>query len=185
MYKKYTAKNYSLKKDTGLSQKQIDIHLGLYQGYVTQYNSLIDTLEECKKNNHTKAFSECNRRINFELAGIKNHELYFDALTEEGVSIKKESEVYQDIIAQYGTYEAFIAHVKQMALTRGIGWVLCVHDQPAKAIHVLWVADHELGGIALPAFLAVDMWEHAFLIDYTPAEKGTYIDTYLSHIKVW
>ena len=30
--------------------------------------------------------------------------------------------------------------------------------------------------------LAIDLWEHAFMVDYVPAEKKTYVDAFLSNV---
>ncbi len=49
--------------------------------------------------------------------------------------------------------------------------------------HVAWVGDHELGTLAgLPILLPLDMWEHAYMVDYTPAEKNKYIEAFLSNL---
>ena len=63
---------------------------------------------------------------------------------------------------------------------RGIGWILLTCDKGA--FHMLWVSDHELGNVSMPAVLAVDMWEHAYMTDYAPADKLNYVDAYLAAV---
>ena len=65
---------------------------------------------------------------------------------------------------------------------RGIGWIIITYDAHQKSLHMLWVADHELGNVNQPVVLAVDMWEHAYLLDYAPSEKKSYVKTYLEAI---
>ncbi|MDP7367871.1 MAG: Fe-Mn family superoxide dismutase, partial [Candidatus Pacebacteria bacterium] len=49
--------------------------------------------------------------------------------------------------------------------------------------HVAWTSDHEIGTLSgLPIILAMDMWEHAFMVDYLPNEKGKYIDAFLNNV---
>ena len=50
-------------------------------------------------------------------------------------------------------------------------------------LHVAWVTDHELGQLgSLPVILALDMWEHAFMVDYVPAEKKNYIEAFFQNL---
>lgn len=46
-----------------------------------------------------------------------------------------------------------------------------------------WVSLHEHGNVAgfLP-ILVMDVWEHAFLLDYQPSERKQYIDSFFSNI---
>jgi Fe-Mn family superoxide dismutase len=67
-------------------------------------------------------------------------------------------------------------------MTRGIGWTVLYHDPKGKTVHTAWVGDHELGQLAgLPVILAMDMWEHAFMVDYLPSEKKQYIEAFLKN----
>ncbi|MGZ8711544.1 MAG: Fe-Mn family superoxide dismutase, partial [Thermoanaerobaculia bacterium] len=45
-----------------------------------------------------------------------------------------------------------------------------------------WITLHETGNVAgfIP-LLVMDVWEHAFLLDYTPAERPKYIEAFLSN----
>ena len=45
------------------------------------------------------------------------------------------------------------------------------------------VEDHQVGQLAgLPVLLALDLWEHAFMVDYVPAEKKHYVDAFLANL---
>ena len=66
---------------------------------------------------------------------------------------------------------------------RGIGWTILAYDPIGKTPHIYWVNDHELGQLAgLPVILALDMWEHAYMVDYVPAEKKNYIEAFLNNV---
>ena len=57
------------------------------------------------------------------------------------------------------------------------------YDAVASSMHTVFVADHELGQLSgLPIVFALDLWEHAFMVDYLPAEKKQYIDAFLQNI---
>jgi Fe-Mn family superoxide dismutase len=46
-----------------------------------------------------------------------------------------------------------------------------------------WITLHEVGNVAgfVPA-LVMDVWEHAFILDYAPAERPTYIEAFFANI---
>jgi Fe-Mn family superoxide dismutase len=45
------------------------------------------------------------------------------------------------------------------------------------------VGDHEVGQLAgLPVILTLDLWEHAYMVDYVPAEKKNYIDAFFANL---
>ena len=93
------------------------------------------------------------------------------------------SELYTKIKAQFGSIEGLIKGIRTTAVEmRGIGWVIAVYDKKEDFIHILWVSDHELGNVNLPAIIALDMWEHSYMIDYLPADKAKYVDAYLGAI---
>jgi Fe-Mn family superoxide dismutase len=46
-----------------------------------------------------------------------------------------------------------------------------------------WVTLHEIGNVAgyIP-ILVMDVWEHAFILDYAPSDRPKYIDAFFSNI---
>ena len=46
-----------------------------------------------------------------------------------------------------------------------------------------WVTLHEMGNIAgFEPVLVMDVWEHAYLLDYKPAERASYIEAFFANI---
>ena len=77
----------------------------------------------------------------------------------------------------------FIEHFRAVGATRGVGWTVLYYDSIGMTPHTTWVGEHELGVLAgLPVILAMDMWEHAFMVDYTPMEKNKYIDVFFTNL---
>ena len=172
----YKVKKFDIPDIKGLSKKQIDIHLGLYEGYVKHINLL-----EKEINEPTYSARELRKRIGFELSGVKNHETYFEALVG-GKSDPNES-FKSKIESQFQSWDNFIKQIKDVSKnTRGIGWVLLKFDSSMKRFLIIWVSEHELGNIPMPTLLAIDMWEHSYMVDYTPKEKGSYVDVYIDNI---
>lgn len=183
--KTYSAKDFTIPPIEGISKKAIEVHLGLYDGYITNLNAHYEKIKEsCEQDQeNTLVISALTRRITFELAGVRNHEHYFGAL-EGGPSEYSESGAFAALIKeQFGSLESFkncVTHTA--AMMRGVGWVMVAYDKTREALHIYWIVDHELGNVNLPTILAIDMWEHAYMIDYLPADKGNYVSAYLQAI---
>jgi Fe-Mn family superoxide dismutase len=181
----YTARTFSLPELKGLSKKQIDVHLALYEGYVKHTNLILDKIESLRKEDpegNAYLMAELRRRFGFEFDGMRMHEYYFEQF-EGGMTSAKEGKLMDTITARYGSWDGFIAHVKEVCGTRGIGWTIVYYDPTAKTIHTAWVNDHEIGQLAgLPVLLAVDMWEHAYMVDYVPADKKSYVEAFLENV---
>ena len=180
---KYTQKEFKLDANKVLSKEQIDLHLALYAGYISKTNALYEQIEKLEKEKaETNILIELKRRLSFELAGIYNHELYF-LMLEGGPNPIPEGNLKNAIVNSFGSFDNFTNKLKQLSEgARGIGWTIVNYDKERKLLNMLWVEDHELGNISLPAVLAIDMWEHAYLVDYKPKDKGVYAENYISQI---
>jgi Fe-Mn family superoxide dismutase len=182
----YTARTFTLPELKGLSQKQIDIHLALYEGYVKHSNLILSKIEELRANNaEENAFliAELRRRFGFEFDGMRMHEYYFEQLEGGSLRAEAQSPLMDMTTEHYGSWDNFLAHVKEVCGTRGIGWTIVYFDPAARRLHTAWVNDHEIGQLAgLPIILAIDMWEHAYMVDYVPADKKSYVEAFLENM---
>jgi superoxide dismutase, Fe-Mn family len=182
----YSPRTFSLPELSGLSEKQIRAHLGLYEGYVKHTNILREQIKELTTLDQEKyayAIAETRRRLGFEFNGMRMHEYYFEQLEGSPTPHDESSALTEALIKKYGSFESCIAHVTQVGMSRGIGWTVLTHDTIAHTIHTSWVSDHEIGQLTgLPVILAMDMWEHAYMVDYLPAEKKNYIEAFLKNV---
>ncbi len=179
----YTEQSFSLENVTGLSPKQLEVHLKLYAGYVKNTNAILAKVAEYKKDSetHAIALSELMRRFGFEFNGMRLHELYFESLGGNGETTPRA--LVNAIIARWGSFDVWKAEFQAMGVMRGIGWLLLVHDPKANTIHKVRVSDHELGHFGgLPIIIAMDVWEHAFMVDYLPAQRNEYIQTFFKNL---
>ena len=175
----YNVKSFDIPNIEGISEKQLKIHLGLYGGYVKHVNTI---LEELEKSTDVYIKNELKRRFSFEYSGMKAHEKYFSSLVG-GAKDLPSGALKDKIDSQYGSFENLMKELQDFASTiRGIGWVLFKYDVQAGVFHITWVTDHELGNVPSPTVLAIDMWEHAYMSDYEPKEKSSYVSAYLSAI---
>ena len=182
----YTPKVFNLGTLEGLSEKQIKVHVGLYEGYVKHVNVLREQITELTaldKEKYAYAIMETRRRLGFEFNGMRMHEYYFTQLEGGAQPLNMSSALCNAVCEKYGSFESFVAHVTSVGMSRGIGWSVLYADPKENTVHTAWVADHELGQLGgLPIILAMDMWEHAFMIDYVPAEKKNYIEAFLKNL---
>jgi superoxide dismutase, Fe-Mn family len=181
----FTARDFKLPILDGLSEKQTQEHLTLYQGYVKHANLInekIATLaDDPEKNSYTIA--ELRRRFGFEFDGMRMHEYFFEQFEGGSQVMNEDSSVALQIANHWPSYDAWKEQFISLSLTRGIGWGILAYDKKTNALFNAWVGDHEIGQLAgVSIVLALDMWEHAFMVDYLPSEKKQYIAAFFKNI---
>ena len=178
---KYHEQEFNLPEIKGLSAKQIEVHLGLYKGYVTHTNLIAEKLSEVAEGRDPYTSAELRRRFAFEFDGMRMHENYFEQLENGANEIDAGGKLAEAASKKYGDVGGFLGHIKEVAGSRGIGWIVVYFDAKAETVHTVFAGDHELGHLAgLPILYAVDMWEHAFMVDYIPSEKAKYLEAFLA-----
>lgn len=181
----YTLKQFNLLAMNGLSERQIKVHLGLYEGYVKHVNLIMEKLEAVRAGRlelDQYVVAELRRRFAFEFNGMRLHEYYFAQFENGATAPNADSALASATAEKYGD-QGLVAHIKEVAGSRGIGWVVVYNDPEAKTLHTVFVNDHEVGQLAgLQILLALDLWEHAYMVDYMPAEKKNYIDAFFANL---
>lgn len=181
----YTAKNYkNLLGLDGFSDKALETHFTLYEGYVANTNKLLTELDTLLKEGKetTPQFAELKRRFGWEFDGMRLHELYFNNLKQGGVSLDQGSVLYQKIIKDFGSVELWKKDFRATASMRGIGWVVLYYDEESDQLLNVWVNEHNVGHLAgAVPILVCDVFEHAFLLDYGPKRAG-YIDAFMKAV---
>ncbi len=185
-YKPYQAKDYShLKGLNGISDETMEIHFGLYNGYVNNTNILnekvIDLTEAGKSG--TPEYAELKRRYGFEYNGMRLHEYYFGNLTASAGELKENSDLGKAIIETYSSIDVWKNDFCKLGALRGVGWVILFQDPCTKTLSNHWVNMHEDGVVAgFKPILVMDVWEHAYFRDYKPADRPKYIEAFLSNV---
>lgn len=185
----YQTKSFNLRGLQGISDKTVNLHLSLYEGYVKATNMLQGKIAEFLKDGtvdqeELPAYSELTRRLGFEYNGMVLHEYYFDNLTPKA-SVKPEStsSFLRRAEASFGSYERWKTDFVSVGKMRGVGWAVCLQDPASGRLTNHWITLHEHGIVAgFKPVLVMDVWEHAFLLDYTPAQRGQYIEAFFSNI---
>lgn len=182
--RKYVAKPFEIKPFGKLSAAAIEAHLGLYQGYVVQSNSVLESMAQFDKvggelmENPVRPAEGLARRLSFELNGVTLHELYFEqylkATTADTGAFERAAE------QNFGRVEQWQTSVAALAKARGPGWVITALDEGRGYLHNFWVDMHHLYVPAsLRVVFALDLWEHAYMTDYGVKGRGEYVDAAL------
>ena len=185
MIKLFEEKKFNIPKLKGISEKTIEEHLKLYGGYVKNTNTVLAKIDEYAKDAEANAYAlgEIQRRFAFEFNGMRNHEYYFSHFEGGMSTLGFDSKLKKATEEEWGEFDKWLNRFKSIALTRGIGWAILYYDPRAKRLLNTWVDEHHLGQLAgLSPILVLDMWEHAYFIDYTPGEKKKYIEAFFGNL---
>lgn len=181
----YQERKFDLPTLAGISKESLDAHLGLYAGYVKNFNAINSALAEYLQDSakHAQAISELMRRKPFEFGGMRLHELYFGQWEGAATPPTTGGPLEAALTAQFGGMEAALTQLKQCGMMRGPGWSLLYFDPVAGVFHVGFSGEQHQGHFAaLPIILALDVWEHAYLLDYGTAGKDKYIDAFFKNL---
>jgi Fe-Mn family superoxide dismutase len=110
------------------------------------------------------------------------HEVYFDNLA--GSASAPSGGLGGRIEQDFGSFDRWRAEFIAMgkALGGGSGWVLLTWSPRRGRLFNAWAADHTLTAADGDILLALDMYEHAYAMDYG-ANAGAYVDAFMAAMK--
>ena len=181
----YTIKPMSFdpKKIKGLSEKILVSHYeNNYSGAVKRLNAITEQLGGL---DYAKA-------PGFLINGLKReeliaansmilHELYFAGLGDDS----KPGPALADAIGRdFGSFDRWRVEFAAMGKAEGggSGWVLLTWNPHDKRLINVWAADHTTTLAAGQPILALDMYEHAYHMDYG-AKAADYVDAFMQVIR--
>jgi Fe-Mn family superoxide dismutase len=181
----FKARSFPLSGLTGISDKTLEMHFGLYEGYVKETNQLTEQLAELAKAGKAAknpVYAEMNRHLGYEYGGMILHEYYFENLAPKGKG-KPSAPLTKALEDTFGSFETWKADFMAVGGTRGVGWAVLFRDPITGRMTNQWITLHEQG---VPAgyspILVMDAWEQAFLLDYKPSERAKYIEAFFSNV---
>jgi Fe-Mn family superoxide dismutase len=166
-----------------ISKETLDFHYGKHhQTYVTKLNELIagtpnatKSLEEIVKSSQGPLFNNA--------AQVWNHTFYWKSMKPKGGG-QPTGAIAGAITESFGSYEAFRKEFVEAALTQfGSGWAWLVKDGGKLKVVKTPNAETPLTTAAKP-ILTLDVWEHAYYIDYRNA-RPKYADTFMDQLANW
>jgi len=185
----YKAKHFDLSGLTGISDKTLEMHFKLYEGYVTNTNLLGERITEILSDGQVDqeempAYSELTRRLGFEYNGMVLHEYYFGNMKRQGGGDPPAGSRFRTAVeSSYPSLELWRTDFASVGKMRGVGWAIAYLNPATNAVSNHWIELHETGNIAgfIP-LLVMDVWEHAFLLDFKPSDRPKYIEAFMSNI---
>jgi len=149
-----------------------------HMAYVTGANSALDLLAEARDKNDLTWVNKLQKDLAFNLAGHVNHTVFWRNLSPEGGD-KPVGDLAAAIDEFFGSYDGFRAHFTASALgIQGSGWSILAWDVLGSRLIIEQLYDHQgnLAPASIP-LLMLDMWEHAFYLDYQNV-KAEYVKAF-------
>jgi Fe-Mn family superoxide dismutase len=183
----YKPKTFNLSALTGISDKTLEMHFKLYEGYVSNTNTLTERIAAILSDGtvdpaEMPAYSELTRRLGFEYNGMVLHEYYFGNMKKGGGGDAPRGVFRTAVEKSFPSYEIWKAGFVSVGKMRGVGWSICFLDPANGRVSNHWIELHQTGSVAgFVPLLVMDVWEHAFLLDYKPADRPKYIEAFMSN----
>lgn len=163
-----------------LSKEQIDEHFDEhYKGYLkglkdakTRFEKA--AMDESNHNGSDYRAAMCDYAFNYN--GVLLHETYFQCLGSKEMG----SGVIREVSKTYGSKDKFLKHLKA-SLMAARGWVtLCFNHDWELRLSIVDFHGGEGGILGCPT-LALDVWEHAYYVDFK-SDKSAYVDRMIEDI---
>ena len=171
-----------------ISSQTLSYHYDKHHNtYVVNVNNLIkDTELENKSLEdiiHESANDPSKTAIFNNAAQVWNHPFYWNSLKPHGSSLPNEA-IKQKIDSDFGSYDNFAKAFKEAALGQfGSGWAWLVLIDGKLSILKTSNADTPIAH-GIKAILCIDVWEHAYYLDYKNA-RAEYADNVINHLINW
>jgi superoxide dismutase, Fe-Mn family len=185
----YKPKTFNLSGLTGISDKTLEMHFKLYEGYVTNTNLLNEKIDEILADGQVDkeelpAYSELTRRLGFEYNGMVLHEYYFANMKRDGGGEAPRGSGFRDAVERsFPSFAIWKTDFVSVGKMRGVGWAIAYLNPANGRVSNHWIELHENGNVAgFVPLLVMDVWEHAFLLDYKPADRPKYIEAFLANV---
>ena len=167
-----------------MSQETLEYHHGKHhQTYVTNLNNLIADTEMADKSLEEIILAAEPGPLFNNSAQVWNHTFFWNSLTPSGGG-EPTGAIGDAIGESFGSYEEFRKQFAAAATGQfGSGWAWLVKTDSGLEITKTANADLPMRHSA-KALLTIDVWEHAYYIDYRNSRPG-YVDAFMDHLVDW
>jgi Fe-Mn family superoxide dismutase len=167
----------------GLSEKLITSHWqNNYQGSVKALNTVEQKLLAAlaDKDFPPLIYSGLKREELHRTGSVVLHEYYFDGLGGDG---KPAGDIARALATAFGSLDNWEAEFRRtaMSIAGGSGWTVLTWNRHTKSLHNYWAWDHMHGAVNGAPLIALDMYEHAFHMDYG-SQAAKYVDAVMANL---
>lgn len=168
----------------GISEKLIQSHWeNNYGGAVKALNVIRGRLAQARDDANTPpyVYTGLKREQLLRTGSVVLHEYYFGNLGGDG---KAPAKIRTAIADSFGTFDAWEAEFRKIGqgLGGGSGWVILGWNHRLRILENYWMADHATGPVDTTPLLVMDMYEHAYQMDYGAA-AAKYIDAFFENLQ--
>jgi Fe-Mn family superoxide dismutase len=167
-----------------LSAETLEYHYGKHhQAYVNNLNKLVEGKPEAKRSLEEIIMTAPPGGLFNNAAQVWNHTFYWSCMKPNGGG-EPTGDLREAIERDFGSFAKFKEQFAASATTLfGSGWTWLVLDGGKLKIVQTKDADLPMKHNQV-ALLTLDVWEHAYYIDYRNA-RPKYIETFLDHLANW
>ena len=170
-----------------ISAETMDYHYNKHHaGYVSKLNELTEGTAMADMDLESiisKAREQAIPPLLNNALQIWNHAFLWESMSPNGGG-KPDGQVLELVERDFGGFEAFAEEFRSSALSQfGSGWTWLVDDHGRLRITSTGNAESPVGTHVTP-LLVLDVWEHAYYIDYRNNRKA-YVDTFLQSLINW
>ncbi|MBM6620830.1 superoxide dismutase [Micrococcaceae bacterium RIT802] len=165
--------------EPNISARIMELHHSKHhQAYVTGANTALEKMAEARDKGDAAGAAKLSKDLQFNLGGHVNHSIFWNNLSPEGGD-KPEGELAAAIDDAFGSFDAFRDHFTSAATTiQGSGWAILAYEPLGGNIVIEQMYDQQNGApVATTPLLMLDMWEHAFYLDYQNV-KADYVKAF-------
>jgi Fe-Mn family superoxide dismutase len=151
-----------------ISGRIMQLHHGKHHAaYVAGANATLDLMAEAREKNDLTWINKLQKDLAFNLGGHVNHSIFWKNLSASGGD-KPTGELAAAIDEYFGSFDGFRAHFSANAMgIQGSGWSILAWDVLGQRLIVEQLYDQQGNLVAASVpLLMLDMWEHAFYLDY-------------------
>lgn len=162
--------------EPSISARIMELHHSKHHAaYVAGANAALDKMAEARDNGDFANINRLEKDLAFHLGGHINHSIFWTNLTPDSQE-RPSGELEAAITEFFGSFEKFVAHFNAAALgIQGSGWAVLSWDPVGKRLVIQQMFDQQANmAQATVPLLQLDMWEHAFYLDYQNV-KGDYV----------
>ena len=151
-----------------ISGRIMQLHHGKHHAaYVAGANATLDLMAEARDKNDLTWINKLQKDLAFNLGGHVNHSIFWKNLSASGGD-KPTGELAAAIDEYFGSFDSFRAHFTANAMgIQGSGWSILAWDVLGQRLIIEQLYDQQGNLVAASVpLLMLDMWEHAFYLDY-------------------
>ncbi|MEY4761090.1 MAG: hypothetical protein RLZZ200_946 [Pseudomonadota bacterium] len=167
----------------GLSERLVKSHWeNNYVGAVKALNVVRGRLAQAMADPDLPAYlyGAMKREQLMRSGSVAYHDLYFGNLGGNG---QADAATRTLLSKHFGTFDAWESEFRRVgnALAGGTGWVMLAWNPALKTLENSWLLDHTNGVSGSTPILVMDLYEHAFHMDYGSA-AAKYIDAFMTNV---